>query len=548
MKLPLAALSFVLLTGCPPPDQGTTPESGSGSGSAAKTAMAGDNAIEVPAYELKGVMFEPGALSRPGMPTTIPKGKPNLDKQRKLYASQKDPVLKQAYGAQLASMLYLEFKTEDGKAKTDAEHEDAKKKWLTEARQVLRDAATAAGEGKVDDLTLRMLGSYELLFDDYAGSEKAWSALVNKDPNGKEAAYNRAWWALSLLWQYKNAEALAVVKDQPLADKQPELAYAMAWARWRTGDEAGAWKALNVAAGAKAWTDQPTHDALERDILVFAGRTNTTFEAALPEVTAFAGKAKPLLYPMLAKLGLSSYGFAGRWAEGVKALEKALETAGDTVPPNDRVVIRYVEADYTVRLDAPVETAKFAKQAIEAIAACGTKCKDQEKQDYVTNIYGIGRLFHLLYATSNDVRYYGPAHDLYELTIPLLMDPARRAEAQKDAAALELTLKNTKVGTGKHDTQAIGVLLARHNQEAQACYETSLAMNPKLGGSVVVTLESDQTGVIKGVATEPKAGLADLSAVAGCIGEHAKTWKLPTRGQPGSTRIKLTYALSAAKK
>ncbi|HSD90192.1 MAG TPA: hypothetical protein VLB44_21825, partial [Kofleriaceae bacterium] len=229
MKLPLGVLTITtVLAGCPGADTGPTTPNGTGDGSdsGTKTAMAGDNSIDVPAYEIKGITFEPEALSRPGMPTTIPKGKPNLDKQRKLVSSTKDPVLKQAYAAQLASMLYLEFKNANEKAKTDAEKAEVLKTWLVEARQVLRDAAAAAGEGKADDLTWRMLGSYELLFDDYAGAEKAWAALVAKDPNGKEAPYNRAWWALSLLWQFKNPEALAVLKDQQLSDKQPELAYA----------------------------------------------------------------------------------------------------------------------------------------------------------------------------------------------------------------------------------------------------------------------------------------------------------------------------------
>ena len=35
-----------------------------------------------------------------------------------------------------------------------------------------------------------------------------------------------------LLKQYKNAEALAVVKGDTVSEKQPEHAYATAWAKW----------------------------------------------------------------------------------------------------------------------------------------------------------------------------------------------------------------------------------------------------------------------------------------------------------------------------
>ena len=549
MKHAAVALVTLALTGCPGPDSGgggTTPGGGSGS-AGAKTAVAGDVSFDIPAIEIKGVTFEPDALSRPGMPTTEPKGKPSLDKQRKTFAGAKDPVFKQVYAAQLATMLYLEFKKDNEKAKTDAERDEAKKKWLTEARQVLRDGATAAGEGKVDELTLRMLGTYELLFDDYAGSEKVWAAMVNKEPNDKETPYRRAWWALSLLWQNKNTEALAVVKDQAVSDKQPELAYATAWARWRTGDEAGAWTAMITAATAKTWTDVPNTEAMQRNVVVFAARTNLGLDAAVAPLTTVFGKAKAQQYAMFGKL-FQSYGFAGRWADGVSAIEKAFEAGGDTVPGDDKVVLRFTEADYTVRLDTPEVAAKYGKLAVDAIAACGAKCPETMKQDYISGTYGMGRLFHLLYATSNDVRYYQPAHDIYAVTVSSIMDTTRRAEAQKDQVALELTLKNTKVGTGRHEPQAIGVLLNRHDQEVQACYEAALGANPKLGGSLTMNLESDATGAIKGVATEPKAGLADMSAVAGCVGEHAKTWKLPKRGQPGSTRIKLTYTMSPAKK
>jgi hypothetical protein len=157
----------------------------------------------------------------------------------------------------------------------------------------------------------------------------------------------------------------------------------------------------------------------------------------------------------------------------------------------------------------------------------------------------MGRLFHILYATAHDDRYYQPAHDLYQEAVPkITLDTQKRTEGQKDADILEKTFKSMKAGVGTHDKGAIGALLNRHNQEIQACYEMGLAMNPKIGGTLVVNLESDQTGVIKGVATDPKAGMADMAMVAGCVENRIKKWRLPTRAQAGNTRIKLTYSMS----
>jgi hypothetical protein len=126
----------------------------------------------------------------------------------------------------------------------------------------------------------------------------------------------------------------------------------------------------------------------------------------------------------------------------------------------------------------------------------------------------------------------------------MIADAAARTQAERDAKVLETTLRNMKVGTGTHDKDAVKLLLGYRNAEVETCYGNALAPNPKLAGTVAITLESDATGVIKGVSSEPKAGQADLAAVAGCVAEHAKHWKLQTRGMPGNTRIKISYALA----
>ena len=43
----------------------------------------------------------------------------------------------------------------------------------------------------------------------------------------------------------------AIVNAEPLTDKEPELAYVTAWAKWRAGDGAAAWEAILTAA--KGW-------------------------------------------------------------------------------------------------------------------------------------------------------------------------------------------------------------------------------------------------------------------------------------------------------
>lgn len=516
------------------------PKTPTGAGSGAKPGAAGDVTFEVPGIEIKGVLFEPEALGRPGMPLIDAKRTLTLDKQRQVFKDTKDPVTKEAQGAILATMLYRKSKDAKG---------DEQQALLKEARDTLRDAAQISGD-KVDEITLRLLGSYELILEDYPAAEKAWGTLVASAPKDKDALFNRAWWAYSLLKNYKNAEALAAVKDQPLSEKQPELAYVTAWAKWRTNDNAGAWTAIVFAA--KGWGTSANKDIVDRDVLLFAGRAGGSFTDVVATLMPLYGKTKEAQYEMLAKLGLQSYQYAGRWQDGVTAIDKAIEVEGDKVPVNDLPVLRYTQGDYTVRLDNPTIAAKFATAAITALPACGTKCKDQDKENIVESVYIMGRLFHILYATAHDDRYYEPAHDLYASAVPLItMNDKLRADAQKDQANLDGTFKVMKAGAGTHDPAALGALLKRHNQEIQACYEQALSANPKLAGTLVVNVESDQTGAIKGVSTEPRGGLQELAMVSTCVTDRAKRWSLPKRangtGAPSSTRISLDYVLSAAK-
>jgi hypothetical protein len=516
--------------------------SGTGSGSAGSAAASpSDATIEIsPATEIKGLVFEPDAMYLPSWMLYEPKNrKITLDKQREALAKAKDAVQKEAQAAVLATMLYEKAKGESDEAK--------KKELYTEARQALRDVAQSSGD-KVDDVTLQLLGRYELLLDDYASSEKAWSQLVTMLPKDPNAHLNRAWWAYTLLRQYKNADALAAVGTDPLTEKHPELAYVTAWARFRTGDHAGAWQAILVAA--KGWGSNPGRELVDRDVYLFAGRTETPFETAIQQMSPiYVAKGGPdLQYEMFSKLGLSAYQFAGRWADGVKALDKALAVTGIKVPDKDTPVIRYQQADYTVRLDDPATSAKLAVEALDALPKCGS-CKPQDLENVSESVYVMARLFHILYATANDNRFYQPAHDLYAAALPKINEQKVKTQGESDSGLLEGTkhAMATKPNAGTHDKSAIGALLSRHNQEVQACYELALGGNPKLGGNLVLMLEADQTGVVKGASSEPKAGLADMAAVAGCVVEHAKQWHLPKVPHPFTTRIKMTFAFSVRK-
>src|SRR5688572_26893573 len=223
-------LSLLIACGSSNPD--TTTPGGGGGANGSKPAQAGDVSIDVPAFTIKGTAFIPQALGRPGIPTSPPKKKTTVDKQRALVGSTKDPVLKQAHAVGLATMIYT-----DAKTKTGADE----KKLMEDARKVLRDVTAAVDPKLHDETTLLFLASYEMYFEDWAAADKAWGALLAKSPKDKDAPYFKTWWAYSLLRQFKNAEALAAVGGESI-DKHPELAYVTAWAKWRANDDAGAWQ------------------------------------------------------------------------------------------------------------------------------------------------------------------------------------------------------------------------------------------------------------------------------------------------------------------
>ncbi|MBA2540613.1 MAG: hypothetical protein H0V17_13325, partial [Deltaproteobacteria bacterium] len=117
-------------------DGPTTPGSNAGSG-AGKPAAAGDVSLELPVIKLDGLVFEPEALGRPGMPLYQPKNARLTTAQQKvIFGKANNALEKQAQGAVLATMIYLDSKKKTG---------DDAKKLVEEARQVLRTAAAAAG-------------------------------------------------------------------------------------------------------------------------------------------------------------------------------------------------------------------------------------------------------------------------------------------------------------------------------------------------------------------------------------------------------------------
>ncbi|MEZ4362638.1 MAG: hypothetical protein R3B48_20775 [Kofleriaceae bacterium] len=511
--------------GAPPEPQAPGNDTPAPAPKAAET----DLSTELPKVELKGTAYRPEGLGRPPMPIVEGKKKVTIEKQRTIVAKAKEGAIREAMSQILATLLYQASKAESGGKETAL---------LEEGRSVMREALKTAASPP-DSNTLRMLGVFEILLGDYAAATKAWEQLTNLDPADKEVDHFRAWWAYSALTSGDEAGALAALKGFEPDLKSPELAYMMAWVRWRAGDNAGAWKALRAAA--IGWPEKVKGSVIERDLILLAGRTFAPIEEAVAVATAFAGPAKADQYAMLFKISQSMTS-AGRYQDTIAAIDAALRAVGTEVPKQDPPKLRFQQAELTLRFDDPVAGARFGKQAINALLTCGDACTD--RADVAAAIQRIATFYHSIYATSQDIRFYAPAREIYSAVIGA-SEGEKKAEVLKLSDQLDKTKRAIRPGGGIHDKEIVAALLGLHAQEILACYEATLAGNPKVTGSLVLSLEFDAKGGVTGATSTPPAGEDEVAEVAECSLERARLWRLPARGKPGVTRVKLSYELSS---
>jgi TolA-binding protein len=509
---------------------GTTP--GGDKGSADQASAGTDLTIALDVTKLQGIVFQPEALGRPPMTLVEDKKKQPLDKQRAAFKAATGPA-KEIAAQIFATSLYQESKKQKDDAKQQA--------LLEEGRKAL-DEGRAEVKGQAQDVTLRMLGTFALIAGDYTAGADVYGELVKRFPTGEKAMADKAWLALSQLRLGKNADALATLAGTKPEPAQPELDYVMAWAKWRGGDDAGAVAAITAAA--QGWKSESTKPAMTRDLLILLARGGAPADAAVDTVAKFfGGKATvPVLYNLH-----NSYAFAGRWNDAIAVLEKITVTMPDNIAKNDLPKFRSLQAQYAVRALAADRVVGFEKQALEAYAACGDKCKPDELDDGYKSLRNLTVFFHTLYATSMDDRFFEPARQLYELYLGL---PGRADadEMKKHADDLAAAKKSAKPGTGTHDKSIIGPLMLQHAQEVQACYEATLAADASVSGTLALTIDVDQTGKVVGATSNPPPGKAGLARVGACAIDAARTWILPARSIPGKTILDAKYELSPAGK
>jgi tetratricopeptide (TPR) repeat protein len=500
-------------------------------GSTETTASGADAAVEV-SIPIIGERYVPDALGRPGMPLVEGKKKLPVDKQRAAIEKTKDPEDLEVLSQVLATTLYQAAKAEKDPAKQSAGIDDA--------RTVLKQAVEKNGGKAVDENTLKMLGTIAFIKADYAAAEQAWSDLVKLKPKAADINESRTWWGHALLLQNKNAAAVAAMSELAPTPTAPEAAYITAWAKFRTGDMAGAFQAIGAAN--KGWKEPSSKGAVASDYMLFATYANASLDESIAAVVAAIGKESEA--PALINLSRLLHS-AGRYTDAIAAVEKVL--AGGKITKIEVPTLRVQQMVSALTADMPKESAAFGKQALDALAACGADCS-KNLEAIRMQVRNTAQRFHSNYATSQDDRFYQPARDMYAAVAQAGDGSADLASQAKGIDTVKANVAAGKLQSkGIHDKSVVIDTMQLHQFEVKTCYEAVLAGAPAVGGGVALTLEFDMKGAVTGATTNPAAGVADLSAVASCVVEHARTWRLPARGTPGVTRATIKFELSSKK-
>ncbi len=490
-----------------------------------------DLAIDGGEVALTGLRFTPEAIAPPSMLLVHGTRTPTLERQRTAWArlrSDRRAVARRTVDGQvLVTALFTA-------ARTDAARRGA---LLAEARAAI-DVIHVATPGATDETTLTMGAALAFATGDEPGAQPYLTELVQRFGEGPGGTMARTQLTFARLRDGDDDIARALVLGREPNAAQAELAYVIAWTRFRDGDGPGVAAAITLAA--QGWTVAATVAAVERDFLIMHARSGLDLATAIDAVAAVTAEV-PRRHALLYQLS-TAYAFAGRPLEARGALDAALAVLPS--PPTELLPsLRLLQAEYVRRAGKIDELPTAWRAAVAAIAACPA-CAAADRQAVGDGLAARAVEAHTIYATSGDARYHRAADDLYR-QFAALPDVTRRADHAAVAQYAADFAQVREPTDGAQYRDAIKGPIALRQQEVLACYEATLQGTPALGGAVALVIEIDPTGAIQGAVTDPPRGDAGLARVAGCVEDRARAWQLPARARPGIARVTLRYVLGA---
>ncbi len=427
--------------------------------------------------------------------------------------------------------------------KQKAQAEENFKNYRVEARDALRRLFDM---GNRDEATLQMLSVAEMTLGDEDAATKVYEEAV-KLTDSKHLNYYKTWLTLQYLKADRNAEALALVNDWDRSDVKDSInqlaAYVAAWTKFRAADYAGALEEITKAC--ELWGNRPGRDAVIEEAVFFMARAGKPLADADTAITQLTGGNPDKRYRFLYFLA-QQYQAAGYFEQGSAALKLlASGDVRDPVPINDQMAFRFERATMELMADHPTEAANLLLEAYSLLEPCADKCSPSYKDAVAKSIAQYATLFHTLYATSLDEKYFEPAKTLYEFYINK-MDREDKEVVRGYLTRLTDTKENADPKQGKHDAETMAKSLQLKQNVVKACYEARLAFEPELAGNLKITINVNNNGKVEGVDTEPAPGKEGIPFVAACVTERAKNWSFPGRTVPGNTAVVWPVELAPA--
>ncbi len=502
-----------------------------------------DLAAEIQKVPLTGTLFRPEGLPPMSLPLVRPTRRVTVDQQRatwkKVNKSSRATLAARATEAQLLASLLWEAGLRARPADRPA--------MIAEARAALA-AVHATAAGQLDASTLELAAALALAVNDHAAATPYLDELLARFASAPIASIVRAQRAFQLMVGGDDAAAAALLAGLEPTVEAPELAYVIAWSRFRARALPGASAA--IAAAIKGWRSETFRKPVMRDFLIITARAGTLPAEAMTTISALDWapaklKGEPrtvavrnLHYDLVYKLS-QSYGFAGRPELAVATIELALGVIGAAAQPADVVVYRLEQAEYARRagaLERVGDAWAIAKAALDACTACPVADRTAFGDLLKTRAVEL----HTVFATTGDPSYRDAAKTLYALfaTLPERADAAEVTRYASDFAA------TTVPESGAQYADGLLAPLSVRLQEVAACYDEVLQGDRTVGGTLALTLEIDQGGMVSGATTEPAAGDSGLAAVGRCVEGRARAWRLPSRPRPGVARVKSVYELN----
>ena len=257
-----------------------------------------DLIFEYEAEAVQGQRFEPNALGIPGMWKITTPRRATLKKQRAIAAKKSAKVADLQVLAALAwaeSSSQLALARKPGNEGKKAKYEANATALRTEARDALRRAYAKAGEGKADEVTLKLLSVAEITLGDQDAAIKAYTEIANRFP--AQGASNASIWLAHLyLKAGKLGDAGRVVDGWKLGEGfNPMGAYVWAWTKYRQRNYGEAVHGMSFAA--THWKSNAGRRAVLNELVLFLGRSGKPASEAKQVITAALGDAAASINP-----------------------------------------------------------------------------------------------------------------------------------------------------------------------------------------------------------------------------------------------------------